>query len=66
MNHFLYTRKSTDVEDKQVPSIEAQLGKFRVLAKEERLEIAGEFIETRTAKLPPPTWRRGAKAELYL
>jgi site-specific DNA recombinase len=51
-NYFLYARKSTDVEDKQVLSIEAQLFELRVLAKQEGLHITEEFIEKRSAKLP--------------
>lgn len=50
--YFLYARKSTDVEDKQVLSIEAQLAELRSLAKSEQLEIAGEFVEKRSAKQP--------------
>ncbi|MDP2676955.1 MAG: recombinase family protein [bacterium] len=50
--YFLYARKSTDVEDKQVLSIEGQLGELRSLAKSEGLEVAAEFIEKRTAKMP--------------
>ena len=52
MLHFLYARKSTDVEDKQVLSIEAQLAELRALAKDEGLELADEFVEKRSAKMP--------------
>ena len=52
MKYFLYARKSTDVEDKQVMSIEEQLSELRTLAKSEGLEIADEFVEKRTAKMP--------------
>src|SRR3990167_8572840 len=51
-SYFLYARKSTDVEDKQVLSIEAQLNELRTLAKKENLTITEEFIEKRTAKMP--------------
>ena len=50
--YFLYARKSTDVEDKQVLSIEGQLDELSSLAKSEGLEVAAEFIEKRTAKMP--------------
>ncbi len=52
VNYFLYARKSTDVEDKQILSIEAQLAELRELAKRESLNIADEFIEKRSAKIP--------------
>jgi site-specific DNA recombinase len=52
MTYFLYARKSTDVEDKQVLSIEAQLSELRTLARREGLEIAEEFVEKRSAKQP--------------
>src|SRR3989338_8727096 len=49
---FLYARKSTDVEDKQILSIEAQLQELRDFAKRENLDIALEFIEKQSAKIP--------------
>ena len=49
---FLYARKSTDVEDKQILSIEAQLQELRDFAKRENLSIAEEFIEKQSAKIP--------------
>jgi DNA invertase Pin-like site-specific DNA recombinase len=49
---FLYARKSTDVEDKQVLSIEAQLSELRAFAKNENLEIVEELIEKQSAKIP--------------
>ncbi|MEK7227330.1 MAG: recombinase family protein [Patescibacteria group bacterium] len=52
MKYFLYARKSTDVEDKQVMSIEAQLAELRALAKSNSLEIVEEFVEKKTAKMP--------------
>jgi site-specific DNA recombinase len=47
---YIYARKSTDVEDKQVLSIEAQLVELREFAKREGLSIATEFIEKKSAK----------------
>ena len=49
---FLYARKSTDVEDKQVLSIEAQLQELRDFAKRENIEIVCEFVEKQSAKVP--------------
>ena len=49
---FLYARKSTDVEDKQVRSIEAQITELRAFAKQENLNIAETFIEKQSAKIP--------------
>ena len=49
---FLYARKSTDVEDKQILSIEAQLAELREYATREKLCIIDELIEKQSAKNP--------------
>ena len=49
---FLYARKSTDVEDKQVRSIEDQIAELRAFAKQENLNISEVFIEKQSAKFP--------------
>lgn len=49
---FLYARKSTDVEDKQVLSIEAQLTELRAFAKTEGLNVIEELVEKQSAKIP--------------
>ena len=49
---FLYARKSTDVEDKQVLSIEAQLTELREYAKRENIIISAEVVEKQSAKYP--------------
>ena len=50
--YILYARKSTDVEDKQVLSIEAQLIELRTYAHNENLQIIDELIEKKSAKIP--------------
>ena len=49
---FLYARKSTDVEDKQVRSIEDQITELRAFAKQENITIVDTFIEKQSAKIP--------------
>jgi site-specific DNA recombinase len=51
-SYFLYARKSTDVEDKQVLSIDAQLSELRELAADQKLTIVAELIEKQSAKTP--------------
>ena len=50
--YYLYARKSTDDEDRQILSIESQLNELREYAQRESLFIVEEFIETKTAKKP--------------
>ena len=52
MKYFIYTRKSTEDEERQVMSIEAQLAELHEYAKRENLEILEEFIESKSAKNP--------------
>ena len=49
---FLYARKSTDVEDKQILSIEAQLAELREYVAREQLLVIDELIEKQSAKIP--------------
>jgi len=50
--YFIYTRKSTDTEDRQVRSLADQLAELRELARKEQLEVVDVFIEKQTAKIP--------------
>ena len=50
--YILYARKSTDVEDKQVLSIEAQLAELRKFAKENGYIVVDTVIEKKSAKTP--------------
>ena len=50
--YFLYARKSTDDEDRQILSIEAQITELKEFAAKEKLEIAASLCEAKTAKEP--------------
>ena len=52
MKFFIYARKSTEDEARQVLSIDAQLDELRMLASKERLDVAHEYLEAQTAKEP--------------
>ena len=52
MKVFLYARKSTDDEERQMLSIDAQLNELREYARKESFIIAREFVESMTAKEP--------------
>jgi len=49
---FIYARKSTDSEDRQVRSIQDQIAELKELAKKESLEIVDILVEKQTAKKP--------------
>ena len=50
--YFLYARKSTESEDRQVLSIEQQLTEVKEYAKKEKLNVIAELTESMTAKKP--------------
>ena len=52
MKYFLYIRKSTDEDDRQVLSLEAQETELKEFALRENLLIAAIFRESQTAKEP--------------
>ena len=52
MKYFLYIRKSTDENDRQVLSLEAQETELKEFALRENLLIAATFRESQTAKEP--------------
>ena len=50
--YFLYARKSTEDDDHQIMSIEAQLFELQEYARRENVEILQEFTEAKSAKKP--------------
>lgn len=52
LKYFIYARKSTESEDRQIHSIDDQFIRLRELAKLEGLEIVQEFYESKSAKEP--------------
>ena len=51
-SYFLYTRKSTDDDKRQVLSIEAQQREVREFAESEGLAVVAELVEKQSAKIP--------------
>jgi len=52
IKYFIYCRKSSEDEERQVLSIEAQLAELREFAKQNNLFIVREWTESKTAKEP--------------
>ena len=52
MKYFIYARKSTDEDDRQVLSLDSQLHELREFAQKEGLSITEELVEAKTAKQP--------------
>src|SRR3989344_2610175 len=52
LKYYIYIRKSTDEEDRQVLSLESQLNELKEFAEREHIEIVETFIEKKTAKVP--------------
>ena len=52
MKYILYARKSTEDDDRQILSIEAQIFELKEFATKEKLEIVASFQEAKTAKEP--------------
>ena len=50
--YFLYVRKSSESEDRQIQSIEDQIGVLKKLANERQLTVVDELIEAKSAKAP--------------
>jgi DNA invertase Pin-like site-specific DNA recombinase len=52
LKYFIYCRKSSEDEERQILSIEAQLQELRDYAKQNSLFVIKEFSESKTAKEP--------------
>ncbi len=50
--YFIYARKSSEPDDRQVLSIESQIDELKSIAKKENLKILNIFTESKSAKEP--------------
>ncbi|MEY4747250.1 MAG: hypothetical protein RLZZ416_299 [Candidatus Parcubacteria bacterium] len=55
MRYVLYARKSTEEDDRQVLSIQAQLAELSSYSAKEKFDIVASFYEAKTAKEPGRT-----------
>lgn len=52
IKYFLYARKSSEDDERQIQSIESQITKAKELAQDFNLKIVKTFTESKTAKEP--------------
>jgi len=52
MKNILYARKSTESEERQILSIEAQISELKEFVAKEKLGIVASLCEAQTAKEP--------------
>ena len=52
IKYFIYARKSSESEDRQVQSIKDQVDELQKLAKNNNLKIVNIFSESKSAKAP--------------
>ncbi|MFA5993850.1 MAG: recombinase family protein [Parcubacteria group bacterium] len=52
IKYFLYARKSSESEDRQMQSIEAQIGELTQIAEQQNIEVVRIFSESKSAKAP--------------
>ncbi|KKS58168.1 MAG: resolvase domain-containing protein [Candidatus Nomurabacteria bacterium GW2011_GWA2_42_41] len=52
IKYFIYARKSSESEDRQMASIESQIDELKKLAEQEGLEVVDVLFESKSAKEP--------------
>jgi DNA invertase Pin-like site-specific DNA recombinase len=52
LKYFIYGRKSSEDEDRQMLSIDAQLSELNIIARQNGLSVVGTFTESKSAKEP--------------
>ncbi len=50
--YFIYCRKSTEDEDRQILSIDAQLSELNTIARQNEMSVVATFTESKSAKEP--------------